>query len=129
MKEQVKHRPIFNVEPSTLYNAWLDSQLHSQMINSDAECTSVVGGDFSTWDGYITGKNLELIENIKIVQSWRTTEFDDTDEDSHLSIELTKVPKGTELKLIHINIPKGQTQYEQGWVDNYFVPMASFFKG
>ena len=64
----------------------------------------------------------------KIVQSWRTSEFSQDDEDSILTIQLKEVREGTELLLTHKNIPKGQTQYKQGWIDHYFVPMKEFFK-
>ena len=98
------------------------------MTGGEAKCSNKVGGFFTAWDGYISGKNVELVENKKIVQTWRTTEFEDNDEDSILTIEMNKVPEGTELILSHSNIPQGQTQYEQGWVDHYFKPMKVFFE-
>ncbi len=126
MKESFVLEETFAVKPAALYKAWLDSSLHSQMTGGAADCTNVEGGDHSAWDGYIRGKNVELLENKKIVQTWRTTEFDETDEDSVLTIELAEVPEGTKLTLTHTNIPQGQTQYEQGWIDHYFAPMKEF---
>ena len=96
------------------------------MTGGAAQCSITVGDTFSAWDGYITGKNLELVENKKIVQTWRTTEFDETDEDSILSIEFITIQNGTEFILTHTNIPQGQTQYKQGWIDHYFSPMKEF---
>jgi hypothetical protein len=32
------------------------------------------------------------------------------------------------LTLIHNNIPKGQSDYEQGWINHYFEPMKTYFK-
>lgn len=114
--------------PDQIFNAWLDSDMHSEMTGGEAECSSEVGGTFTAWDGYISGTNMELIENKKIVQSWRTTEFDESDEDSLLTIELTESETGTELILTHTNIPEGQTQYEQGWIEYYFEPMKLYFQ-
>ena len=128
MKISFRLIKIFSVEPEEIYKAWLDSSLHSQMTAGEANCSNKVGDAFTAWDGYISGKNIELIENQKIVQKWRTTEFDDNDEDSTLTIELNKISEGTELILSHSNIPKGQTQYEQGWIDHYFTPMKDFFR-
>lgn len=127
MKESFALEETFAIDAASLYKAWLDSSLHSQMTGGDAHCSTVEGESHSAWDGYITGKNVELIENKKIVQTWRTTEFDETDEDSILTIQLFGVPEGTKLSLTHTNIPKGQTQYEQGWIDHYFSPMKEFF--
>ncbi len=73
------------------------------------------------------GKTISLIPNEEIVQSWRTSEFAPSDEDSQLTIRLRTVEGGCELTLIQTNIPEGQTQYEQGWVDNYFDPMHELF--
>lgn len=98
------------------------------MTSGKAFSTNKVGENFTAGDGYISGKNLELMENEKIVQSQRTTEFDESDEDSKLTILLSKTKEGTELTLVHTNIPEGQIQYEQGWVDHYFIPMKNYFE-
>lgn len=128
MKESLTMKKHISATPGQIFNAWLDSDKHSEMTGGEAKCSSEVGGTFTAWDGYIRGRNLELIENKKIVQSWRTTEFDESDEDSLLTIELTESENGTELILTHTNIPEGQTQYEQGWIEYYFEPMKSYFK-
>jgi activator of HSP90 ATPase len=127
MKESLELKEVFNVSASELYHAWLDSELHTQMTGGEAECSNQTGASFSAWDGYITGKNMVLIEGEKIVQTWRTSEFDENDEDSILTVLLSEQPKGCELVLLHTNIPSGQTQYEQGWGDHYFEPMKEFF--
>jgi activator of HSP90 ATPase len=69
-----------------------------------------------------------LISNQEIVQSWRTSEFTDNDEDSKLIIRFKEIESGTALTLIHSNIPEGQTQYKQGWIDHYFIPMKQYFE-
>lgn len=127
MKESVRLKEFFKVEPSVIYHAWLNGKEHSKMTGGEAVSTDKVGEEFTAWDGYISGRNVELVENEKIVQSWRSSEFDDSDEDSELTILLSERKDGTELTLIHTNIPEGQTQYEQGWIDNYFVPMKEYF--
>ncbi len=63
----------FPVLAEKLYHAWLDSDLHSNMTGSTSICSSEVGGIFSAWDGYISGRNIELVPNKKIIQAWRTT--------------------------------------------------------
>lgn len=71
---------------------------------------------------------MKLISNQEIVQSWRTSEFTDNDEDSKLIIRFKEIESGTALTLIHSNIPEGQTQYKQGWIDHYFIPMKQYFE-
>jgi len=127
MKEKIELIELFNVRASVIYNAWLNSEEHTKMTGGVAICSKELGAVFSAWDGYISGANKFLRNNEEIIQSWRTTEFNDKDEDSELIIRLKDLEHGCELTLIHQNIPEGQTQYEQGWIDHYFIPMKSYF--
>lgn len=128
MKESLDLKTIINVAPPIIYNAWLDSHLHSGMTGGEAKINTKVGSTFTAWNGYITGTNIELIPNQKIIQNWRTSEFNPNDESSILTIVLKEIENGTELTLIHKNIPEGQTQYKNGWVENYFDPMKNYFE-
>jgi activator of HSP90 ATPase len=118
---------VFNVSPEELYNAWLSSEVHSIMTGGEAECSNIEGGGFSAWDGYITGKNVKLTYGKEIVQQWRTIEFKDSDLDSELIIRFNKITGGCKLILVHNDIPDGQPDYNQGWEDNYFIPMKEYF--
>jgi len=128
MKEKIELKEVFRVKPSVIYNAWLDSKEHSDMTGGEAVCSNKKNGAFSAWDKYISGTNKTLKINEEIVQNWRTTEFKNNDEDSELIIRLKEIKEGTELTLIHRNIPEGQTQYRQGWIDHYLIPMKSYFE-
>ncbi len=114
--------------PEEIYSAWLDSTGHSKMTGSPAIVSGSVGGRFNAWDGYILGKNLELEPNSRIVQSWRTTDFNETDEDSVLDILLKAQENGTLVTIRHSHLPKDGMQYLQGWIDYYFTPMKEYFK-
>jgi len=126
--KSIKIKELFKVSPKTLYNAWLDSKTHSEMTGGNAVCSSKVKGSFSAWDGYITGQNLTLDPHKKIIQSWRTTEFSETDADSELILEFTQIEEGCLLTLTHNNIPDGQPDYKKGWREYYFKPMKKYFE-
>jgi len=117
----------FDVKPSVLYEAWLDSRKHSEMTGGEAICSNREGDKFTAWDGYISGRNIQLIPAKKIVQCWRTTEFDEVDEDSELILELNEIEEGCELILTHMNIPGDQPDYKEGWTEHYFIPMKEYF--
>jgi len=127
MKTKLELTIEVRATPEEIFNTWLNSEGHSSMTESEAVIEPVLGFEFSAWDGYITGRNLELIPNQKIVQSWRTTDFDDTDEDSLLTIHLASKGDGTEFTLIHSKIPENQPNYKQGWNEYYFEPMTAYF--
>jgi activator of HSP90 ATPase len=113
--------------PQAIYDAWLDSAAHTAMTGGSAEVSAVVGESFSAWDGYISGRNVELAPGARIVQSWRTVEFEAADPDSQLEITLQAAGSGTLLTLRHSNLPAHGTQYEPGWEESYFEPMRQHF--
>lgn len=115
------------ISSGELYTAWLDSVQHSAMTGGEAICSDKEGDSFSTWDGYITGTNKKLVEGKEIIQSWRTSDFEDSDPDSLLTLQFTDTKQGCELTLIHSNIPEAQPDYKQGWVEHYFEPMMEYF--
>ena len=77
MKNGFKLSATIPAKPSEIYKAWLSSKGHSAMTGSAAKATAKVGGKFSAWDGYISGRTLELEPDRRIVQAWRTSEFPD----------------------------------------------------
>ena len=115
--------------PKDIYTAWLSSEGHTQMTGGSATVSAEVGGEFDAWDGYIRGRNLELEYGKRIVQSWRTVEFEDDEADSRIEITLELYGDQTKFILRHTGLPSDGGQYEQGWVDNYFEPMKEYFGG
>src|SRR5271155_2205475 len=114
--------------PEAVYDAWLDSRAHSAMTGAGAKVHKRVGGAHTAWDGYITGRTIELIPGKRIVQSWRTTQFTSVDPDSTITVELAPTKTGTQLTLGHTGVPDGQTSYENGgWRNFYFAPMKAYF--
>jgi len=128
MKTSFELRATFPVSPKKIYSAWLDGKQHSNMTGGNATANNSEGDKFDAWDGYIRGTNKKLIPHSKIIQSWRTTEFKETDEDSLLTLHFKEIPGGCELTLHHENIPERQPNYEQGWQEHYFTPMQEYFK-
>jgi uncharacterized protein YndB with AHSA1/START domain len=111
-----------------IYEAWLDSLAHTEMTGSAAVMSDQVGDEVEAWDGYITGRNLELVPGERIVQSWRTRQFTDEHEDSIITLTLEETEDGTLLTLVHSNVPKEMISYEQGgWHKHYFEPMQEYF--
>ncbi len=118
---------VLPATPEAIYEAWMSSEGHAGMTGAGAQVDPRVGGEFSAWDGYITGRTLVLEPGRRIVQSWRTSEFEATDHEYQIEIVLDRVLEGTKITLHHANIPDGQSGYEQGWRDNYFDPMRDYF--
>ena len=130
MPSSFKISVVLPVSQKELYTAWLDNKAHSAFTGSPAKIDPRVGGKFSAWDGYISGKTLELNPFRRILQSWRTTEFSKNTPDSTLEVLITKSGRGSKLTLVHKNLPQGSSaEYKTGWNDFYFTPMKEYFRG
>lgn len=110
-----------------IYNAWLSSEGHTKMTGGKATTSNKPGHAFTAWDGYIHGKNLVLEPNKRIVQSWRTEQFLENEEDSQIEVILNEVDGQTELTLNHTNVPESGDHYIKGWDVHYFQPMKAYF--
>jgi activator of HSP90 ATPase len=122
---------LIPASPQQIYEAWLNSEGHANLTGgASATASTDEGAPFSAWGGYITGTNITLEPDRRIIQSWRTGEFSDTDPDSQIEVLLEPVPGGTKITIHHTGVPDGQTGYEQGgWQESYFDPMKAFFGG
>ena len=115
--------------PDQVFTAWMSSEGHAAMTGSSAAVENQIGGEYSAWDGYISGSTLELEPPKRIVQSWRTTEFPEASPDSRLEVLLEATGSGCRITLVHTDIPAGQGEmYAEGWQDYYFTPMQAYFE-
>lgn len=131
MKTTTIHQKIVILQatPEQVYDALLDSDTHEAMTGNPAKIANRVGGLFTAWDGYISGRNLELDRGKRIVQEWVTTEWPKGYPPSRLEITLKKTERGTEITVAHSEVPeKDAADYEQGWHDFYWGPMKEYFK-
>lgn len=117
----------FNTAAKKIYETWLSSDGHTKMTDGSAIVSDKIGDKFTAWDGYIEGKNIDLEPNKRIFQTWRTSQFNEDEEDSQIEVLLNEVNGKTELTLTHTNLPENGEHYKQGWEDHYFEPMREYF--
>jgi len=119
---------IPDAKPAQVYRAFLNARTHTEFTGSKATGTGRVGSRFTAWDGYITGRNLQLKSGKKIVQEWRTTEFPDAYPDSRLELTFKAKKGGTEIVMTHSKVPATQTSsYREGWISSYWDPLREYF--
>ena len=124
----IKDKAVIPATPDEVYEAFLDPKKHAAFTGSKATGSPKVGGKFTSWDGYISGKNLELEKGKRIVQEWVTTEWPEGYPPSKLELTFTKVKGGTEISMVHSNVPAEQAEeYAQGWKDFYWKPLVKYF--
>jgi activator of HSP90 ATPase len=119
---------VIPTTPQAVYDAWMSSDGHSAMTGSPASVDPQIGGAFTAWDGYILGRTLDLEPGHRIVQTWRTSEFSESEEDSQIDVTLEPREAGTRIAIRHTGVPDGHLSYERsGWQEHYFDPMRSYF--
>jgi activator of HSP90 ATPase len=111
-----------------IYSTWLDSEGHTKMTGGEAVASNKEGADFTSWDGYIFGKNIALEPFKRIVQSWRSSQFKENEKDSTIEVLLSETDGETALTLIHTDVPEDGEHYKKGWDEHYFQPMNAYFK-
>jgi len=126
MSKLIRQSVTFKATPHAVYEALMDSRRHAAFTGEAAKISRKVGGPIMAYDGFITGRNLELVPDKKIVQEWHASEWDD----GHLSkvtFKLAPVAGGTRLSFTHSHVPdKFVDSIRQGWIDSYWTPLKSY---
>ena len=118
---------IIPASPEDVYQALTNPVSIEIWTGEEAVMSTEAGTEFSMWGGSIAGKNLEFVENKKIVQQWY---FGDQEEPSIVTIILHEDKKGTSAELRHTNIPDADfDDMAQGWEEDYFGALIEFFDG
>jgi activator of HSP90 ATPase len=124
----IKQKVLIDADPGSVFEAYVNPTRHADFTGSPASGKGEVGGTFTAWDGYITGKYVELVKGEKVVHEWTTTGWPDGAPASMVEITLKKVGKKTEFTMVHTKVPAEQAKdYEQGWTDYYWEPLKKYF--
>lgn len=114
--------------PDKVYGTFMDSRKHSRFTGSRARISKRIGGEFSVYDDYATGKNLELIPNQLIRQSWRSADWPDG-MISEIKLELEATHLGTRISFTHKGIPPGDYEkIKSGWTEFYWKPLRAYLE-
>lgn len=130
MNKTIRQTITFNASPHEVFELLMDSKKHSALTNASAKISRKIGGAISIFDNWITGKNLEIVPDKKIVQSWHAeTENWSEDYFSKVTFVLKKDGKKTKLRFIHAGVPEQHYQsLKEGWYEHYWNPMKSMFE-
>src|ERR1700733_13772954 len=129
----------FKASPHAVYEALMSSQQFDAITRlsdavtlvtaADAKPTSIsreVGGPFTLFGGYITGRNLELLDDERLVQSWRAQSWGAGD---YSIVKFVLRANGGETRLVfdHRGFPDGGgTPRPRGWYPHYWDPLSKY---
>ena len=124
----IRQRIIFPVSQQGVYETYMDSKKHSKFTGAKASISRKVGGEFQVYDGYASGKLLELVPNKRIVHTWRATDWP-KGHFSKITITFSKKRKGTELSFYQSYVPvRLHKSVKLGWHEHYWDKMRAFLK-
>ena len=129
MSKTITQKIIFkNAKAAELYSMYLDSREHTKLTgNMQAKISAEEGAKFSAHGGYCWGKNLQLVKDKLIVQSWRASDWKKTDLDSTLILIFEQKKNDALLTMIHANLPDNQaTALNDGWNEFYWKPWKKY---
>ncbi len=138
-EDAIHQEPVFKASRKRVYEALTSAKQFEKVTqlsvavqsgmakgNIPAEIIAEPGGAFKFFNGFIVGRNLELIPNERIVQAWRVAYWP---EGAWSLVKFVLVEQGSETKLVfdHTGFPKGDADHLlEGWNGNYWQPLAKF---
>ena len=133
MSKPIQQEVIFNTSPGRLYATLLDAGRFSEFTGAPAEIEPEVGGAFSCFGGIITGRNVELVPNQRIVQAWRVSLWPQGVY-SIVKFELHEHGSQTRLMLDHASFPEAMRTHlngeeaNGGWQRQYWQPLEKYLE-
>ena len=138
-EDAIHQEPVFKASRKRVYDALTDAKQFNKVTQLSAavqsgmapatpaaEIANAPGGAFSFFGGYVTGRNVELVTNERIVQAWRAGSWP-TGIYSIVKFELVEQGSDTKMVFDHTGFPKGDAEHlVEGWKTNYWQPLAKF---
>ena len=123
----INQKVDFVCQASDLYVTLLDPGRVAVWTRGKAVIANKVGEEFKLFDGNVTGKIVELVENKKIGLTWRLKTWP-TDHYSNVTIELNQGSESTELQLVQKDVPIGERDAtEKNWRNYYWNSIKQAF--
>jgi activator of HSP90 ATPase len=124
----IRQTVTFSAPPHEVYEVLMESGKQASLSGEAAVISREVGGAFTAWGDHISGFNLALQPDKKIVQAWRAHDWW-PDHYSIATFELHEIDGGTELRFTQIGVPPHRFDgHSRGWVMAYWQPMQDLFE-
>jgi activator of HSP90 ATPase len=117
----------FNVSPAELFTIYLDSKKHGAAIGGKVSISRKIGAPFTAFGGGLKGRNLMIVPNRMIVQSWRADSWKKNDADSILILLFSRADRGGRIELVQANVPAHtHALIKNGWPKHYWTSWKKY---
>jgi activator of HSP90 ATPase len=137
--EAIRQELSFDASPQRVYRALTTTEDFDRITRlsdgaallaaAGARPTAIgteLGGAFTLFGGYVTGRHLEMLPNERLVQAWRAGSWKPGGF-SIAAFYLTADGAKTKLSFEHRGFPNGNgTSLANGWHSHYWEPLAKF---
>jgi activator of HSP90 ATPase len=134
--ESIHQEPVFTASPKRVYEALTDAKLFTRVVqlsgalqamhlpDKPAEISKEAGGAFALYGGFITGRHVELVPDVRVVQAWRAGDWP-AGVYSIAKFDLVAQGSGCKIVFDHTGFPKGEAaSLASGWKAHYWEPLA-----
>jgi activator of HSP90 ATPase len=131
----IHQEPEFAASSARVYAALLDPRQFDRIVELSGVTQAMhlqhaasrinphVGGAFALFGGYITGRQLELVRNQRIVQAWRAASWSEGIY-SVARFQLQAHGAGCRIVFDHTGIPSDEAKsLAEGWQSHYWEPL------
>jgi len=126
MRTIISQSVVLPAPAESLFEMYTDPAKHAVITGAPVAISIEPGSAFQAFNGTLTGATLQIIPRRLVIQSWRSTKFNDGDPGSTLILAFT--PEGTNggIDLVHLDVPAHNYQsVVEGWETHYWGPMAA----
>src|SRR5579862_1402911 len=139
--ESIHQEIVFAANRKRVYDALTDDKQFEKVVQLSAARQSMSigttpakigrepGGAFELFGGYVTGRQIELVPDERIVQVWRSASWAPGDF-SIAKFVLEQQGASTKIIFDHAGFPAGQGEHlATGWRVNYWAPLVKYLAG
>lgn len=137
--ESIHQEVYFEAPPARVYRALLDASQFAEVTRlgggarlldapgaAPVAIDARVGGVFTLFGGHITGLQIELTADQRIVQAWHEQVWE-PGEYSLARFALSRQGSGTKLVFDHRGFPEGAGPHlSLGWYEHYWDPLKAY---
>jgi uncharacterized protein YndB with AHSA1/START domain len=128
MAHAIHQEVTINADRAKVYKALTDPGQFGELTGRGAAAlTADPGAEFSLFDGHITGRNVELVPECRVVQAWRAATWPEGVY-SIVNFQLEGNGGGeTRLVFDHTGFPEeAHDELEAGWPKMYWEPLQRY---
>jgi uncharacterized protein YndB with AHSA1/START domain len=125
----IHHEVTYPVPPERVYELLTNGAKFGEATGQPGKGGGAPGAYFSLFDGWVQGRQIELVPSERIVQAWRFTDWD-PGVYSIVRFTLFREGDGTRLVLDQDAVPEAFIEHVRtNWPGFYLEPMEKYFDG